>query len=29
MDLDERGDGLIRALLLHVPGETGENHESL
>jgi len=27
MDLDERGDGLIRALFWYIPGETEENHK--
>jgi len=27
MDSDERGDGLIRALFWHTPGETEENQE--
>jgi hypothetical protein len=27
MDLDERGDGLMRALFWHIPGETEENPE--
>jgi len=27
MDLDERSNGLIRALFWHIPGETEENQE--
>jgi hypothetical protein len=29
MDLDERGNDLIRALFWHIPGEIEENHKKL